>query len=103
MEKYIVNPIKVRMQESARGSIYQSIVAMGMRSRQINDQIKAEIDDRLGDLILSTDESEAVNYDQISISREFDKIPKPTFLAMKEMYDDKLHFEFPKSSEEEEN
>lgn len=92
MEKYIVNPIQVRMKESAKGSIYKSIVAMGFRSRQINDDIKMELNNRMADIIPSGDESEPVNQDQIDISKEFDRIPKPTFLAMKEVFDEKLHF-----------
>lgn len=85
MSTYIVNPVEVRMEESSKGSIYRSIVAMGMRSRQINDQIKTQLTERMADVIVDTDEAEGPNYDQIAISREFDLIPKPTFLAMKEM------------------
>lgn len=87
MSTYIVNPVEVRMEESRKGSIYRSIVAMGMRSRQINDQIKTQIAERLADVIMDTDEAEGPNYDQIAISREFDLIPKTTFLAMKEQVD----------------
>lgn len=102
MEKYVVNPIIVRMKESAKGSIYQSIVAMGFRARQINDDIKTELNNRMADVIGTNDESEGANFDQISISREFDKIPKPTFLAMRETDQGKLQFELPKEEKEEE-
>lgn len=91
MSTYIVNPVVVRMNESSKGSIYQSIVAMGLRSRQINDQIKTQIYERLADVIVDTDESEGPNADQIAISKEFDVIPKPTFLAMKEMLTGQIH------------
>lgn len=91
MSTYIVNPIVVRMEESAKGSIYQSIIAMGMRARQINDQIKTQISERMADVIVDTDESEGPNLDQIAISKEFDVIPKPTFLAMKEMLEGQIH------------
>ena len=83
------------MQESAKGSIYQSIVAMGMRSRQINDDIKNEITERMADVINDNSETEGTNYDQIAISREFDVLPKPTFLAMKEILDHKINFNMP--------
>lgn len=92
MEKYIVNPIKIRMSESAKGSIYQSIVAMGFRSRQINDDIKYELNTRMADVMPTADDSDMINYDQLSISKEFDKLPKPTFLAMREIQDGKLTF-----------
>lgn len=95
MSTYIVNPVVVRMEESSKGSIYKSIVAMGMRARQINDQIKTQISERMADVIVEGDENEGPNYDQIAISREFDLLPKPTFLAMREMIDGKIHAKYP--------
>ncbi|MDQ1266414.1 MAG: hypothetical protein QG635_1566, partial [Bacteroidota bacterium] len=97
MEKYTVNPVLVRMKESSKGSIYQSIIAMGYRARQINDHIKTEINDRLADVITTNDDVEGANFDQISISREFDRLPKPTFLAMKEINEDKLKYTLPEA------
>jgi len=90
-----INPVVVRMKESAKGSIYQSIVAMGMRSRQINDDIKYEITERMADVIQDNSDTEGTNYDQIAISREFDSLPKPTFLAMREIMDEKIEFNMP--------
>jgi DNA-directed RNA polymerase subunit K/omega len=90
--KKTVNPILVRMKETEKGVLYQSIVAMGQRARQINDQLKQELQIRLADVTTSY-ETEETNFDQINISREFDKIPKPTVLAMLEMYEDKLEYE----------
>ena len=95
MSTYVVNPVEVRMRESARGSIYQSIVAMGMRSRQINDQIKTQLAARMVDVITDADESEGTNYDQLAISREFDVLPKPTFSAMREIMKGQLDFRLP--------
>jgi hypothetical protein len=46
----------------------------------------------MADVIPSGDEGDVINHDQLNISREFDRIPKPTFLAMKETYEDKLKF-----------
>lgn len=95
MAKYIVNPILVKMKESQKDSIYQSIVAMGFRARQINDDIRYELRHRLQDIISSsTEEADGQNADQITISREFEKLPKPTLIAMKEMYDGKLSFSY---------
>lgn len=93
MEKIKINPVVVRMKESDKGIVYRSIVGMGMRARQINDQIRLEIQDRMADIIIDTSETEVTNYDQIAISREFDSIPKPTFLAMRETLEDKIHME----------
>lgn len=95
MSSYIVNPIKIRMQESEKGLIYKSIVALGFRARQINDDIRNEINFRLADVIDVNDMNEGTNFDQIAISREFDKMPKPTFIAMKEISEGKLRYEMP--------
>ena len=96
LEKYIVNPVLVKMKESRNGSIYQSIVAMGFRARQINDQIKNELKIQMEDVeVVQREDGLPPNWDQINISKKFDKLPKPTFLAMKEIYEDKLHFSLP--------
>ena len=100
MEIYSVNPVKVRMKESQKGIIYKSIVAMGFRARQVNDFIKNELNIRMADVI-DTGETDTVNFDQIAISREFDKVPKPTFIAMKEMYENKLSYQMPEIKESE--
>jgi len=86
----IVNPVEVKMKESARGSLYEAIVAMGLRARQVNDQIKIQLQGKMADVMTDGDESEGTNFDQLAISREFDMIPKPTFIAMKEMFEDKI-------------
>jgi len=97
-----VNPVLVRMKESEKGLIYQSIVAMGMRARQINDDIKNEISERMSDIIPDPNDSEGANIDQIAISREFDNISKPTFLAMEEIFEDKLKYKLPGEDDESE-
>lgn len=95
MSKYPVNPILLRMKETEKGSIYQSIVALGMRARQINDQIKSEYNLRAHDYIGNIEESEEARQELAEISKDFDDIPKPTFIAMKELFENKLHFEIP--------
>lgn len=93
MSKYIVNPVYLREVESKKNSIYQTIVAMGFRSRQINQDIKSEIMNKMEDIIPTTDENEIANADQVNISKEFEMMPKPHFLAMKEIADGKLTYE----------
>lgn len=99
MDTWNVNPVRIRMKESEKGLIYQSIVAMGFRARQINDQIKLELQNRMVDIVVDTSETEVANFDQLQISREFDVIPKPTFIAMKEITEGKLHYTLPPKEE----
>ena len=94
MAKYIVNPIQVKMKESTEGSVYESIVALGFRARQINDDIKYELKLKMQDVISHCDEVELFNQEQMSISKEFERLPKPTFLAMEEIFTGKLRFHY---------
>lgn len=79
------NPVVIRTQASNEGSIYEAIVAMGVRSRQINDDIKVQLQARMAHINPLDDDNEFGNYDQLEISKEFDKYPKPTLLAMNEL------------------
>lgn len=87
-----INPILVRMKETDKGLLYQSIVAMGKRARQINDLFKQELNTRLAEVI-SVPEGE-INSEQSEISKEFDKVPKPTIIAMEELFEDQLKYEY---------
>ena len=49
-----------------------------------------EITGGLADVITDGEEADGPNADQIAISKEFDKIAKPTFIAMREMLDGKI-------------
>jgi DNA-directed RNA polymerase subunit K/omega len=89
---YSINPVAVRIVGSQEGSIYEAITAMGMRARQINDDVKVQLQARMQHIDPLEDETEYGNYDQLQISKEFDKIAKPTFLAMKEMLNNDLSF-----------
>lgn len=99
MSQYIVNPVKVREVESKKNSIYQTIVAMGFRAREINQDIKNEIMNRMEDIVPTTDENEIANADQVNISKEFEIMPKPHFIAMQEISDGNLTYKLPKEEE----
>jgi len=83
------------MKASAHGSLYEAIVALGLRARQINDQIRNQYLARIADLQDEEEDGSTANFDKLRISREFDRIPKPTFLAMREMMDDKIRWWYP--------
>lgn len=90
----LVNPVEVKMKASEEGSLYEAIVAIGNRARQINDQIRNQYLARIADLG-DADDDNVTNYDKLRISREFDLIPKPTFLAMREMHEGSIRWWYP--------
>ncbi len=76
------------------GNVYQSIVVIGKRARQIAVQQKEEISGKLAEFATGVDNLEEVheNREQIEISRQFERLPKPSTLAVEEFLEDKIYY-----------
>jgi hypothetical protein len=98
-----VKPINLKDLESKVDNLYEAIVVLSKRAQQINEEIKIEFNQRL-ELITSKIMSEepeepeslepTTNPDQINISREFEKRPKATEQAVKNLLKDELEFRY---------
>lgn len=95
-----VKPVDIENLASKADNIYESIVVMSKRARQINEEIKIEFNQRVEMLQtrIYDPEDEAdqpqTNPDQILIAREFEFRPKPTEVATEEMIADKMTFRY---------
>lgn len=91
-----IRPVDLKDVTGEASSLYEAIVVMSKRARQINDELKQNLDMRLEDVIAQfEDEQEMTNNpDQLAISKDFDRIPKPTFLAIDEMLDSEIDFRY---------
>ncbi len=95
-----MKPTDIAKLESKAENIYEAIVVMSKRSRQINEEMKIEFNQRLEALQGRTTESEEeieqpqTNPDQILIAQEFELRRKPTEISLDEMMDDKLEFRY---------
>ena len=91
-----IRPVDLKDVTGDASSLYEAIVVMSKRARQINDELKQNLDMRLEDVIAQfEDEQEMTNNpDQLAISKEFDRIPKPTFLAIDEMLTGEIEFRY---------
>jgi DNA-directed RNA polymerase subunit K/omega len=76
------------------GNLYESIVVIGRRARQIGTKEKVELTEKLAEFATGIDNLEEIfeNREQIEISRHFEKQPKPTATAIDEFLDGKLFF-----------
>jgi len=87
-------------------NIYEAVSVMTKRARQINDEqkIKIEMERDVNPVIENRDNEdfEDVEIDREALMREYEKIPKPTTLAIEEMFDGHIHFEYMSSGEEKE-
>ncbi|HVK37600.1 MAG TPA: DNA-directed RNA polymerase subunit omega [Candidatus Kapabacteria bacterium] len=90
-----IRPVDLKQATGGATSIYEAIVVMSRRARQINDELKENLSRRLESVMSTGDEEgDITNFDQLEISREFDRIPKPTFLALDEMLDGEIEHRY---------
>lgn len=80
--------------EEKVGSIYEAIVIMGKRAEQINAEIRSELHNKLDEFAVHNTTLEEVfeNREQIEISKHYEKLPKPTSIAIKEWLDGDVYF-----------
>ncbi len=95
-----VRPLDIKKLESTADNIYEAIVVMSKRARQINEETKIEFNQRV-EMIppkLVEEETEpdqpVTNPDQILIAREFEARPKATEIAVQEIMDGKLNHRY---------
>ena len=96
-------PVKSLDIESLSGkaeNIYEAIVILSKRAKQINEELKIEFNQRI-EMLQSRvfepeDDSEQpqTNPDQILVAREFEVRPKPPEIAVSEMMSDKVTFRY---------
>lgn len=83
------------------GNVYQSINAISKRANQINSKLKEELHRKLEEFASATDNLEEIfeNREQIEISRYYEKLPKPSILALGEFLNNETHIEIEETIE----
>jgi len=84
------------------GNIYESTVIASKRANQISVEMKEELKRKLEDFSSYVDNLEEVfeNREQIEISRFYEKLPKPTLIALQEFIDNEVYYRSPISGTE---
>ena len=109
-----IKPIDLERFIESTKNIHEGVVVASKRARQINEEIKIEFNQRI-EMVAAKTESETteetdINPDQLKVSMEFEKRPKPTDVALEELTDGKIEWRYkekeipppPKEEEEEE-
>ena len=75
------------------GNIYESLVVISKRANQIASEMKDELNSKLSEFNSSTDNLEEVfeNREQIEISKYYERLPKPTLIAIQEYMENKIY------------
>jgi DNA-directed RNA polymerase subunit K/omega len=82
-----IKPMDLEQFNQKAESVHEAIVIASKRARQINEEVKIEFNQRVEMFATKTEvesEESDVNPDQLKVSLEFEKRPKPTELALGE-------------------
>ena len=91
-----IKSTNVEKLQEVTGNVYEAIVILSKRARQIAAREKMELDEKLKYFEGFEDEDEfTFNEEQERISKEFEKRPHPTLQALKEMDEEKVSYRLP--------
>ena len=79
------------------GNVYEAISIISKRANQLSIKLKEELADKLAEFATTVDNLEEVfeNREQIEISKQYERQPKPTSQAIEEFIAGELHYETP--------
>ena len=83
------------------GNVYESLAIISKRANQISLKLKEELNGKLSEFATTVDNLEEVfeNREQIEISKHYERLPKPTNLAVEEFLEGKIYFSTPAEEE----
>lgn len=78
------------------GNLYESVVIVSKRARQISVNLKEELNNKLAEFATTVDNLEEVfeNREQIEISKYYERLPKPTSSAIEEFLESKVMYRY---------
>jgi DNA-directed RNA polymerase subunit K/omega len=87
--------------EEPTGNIYEAITIIAKRADQISIDLKDELVEKLEEFATYTDSLDEVfeNKEQIEVSKFYERLPKPTALAVQEWLDDKIYYRNPEETQ----
>jgi DNA-directed RNA polymerase subunit K/omega len=78
-------------------SIYEAIAIMSKRANQLSVEMKEELRQKLEDFASVNDNLEEIheNREQIEISKFYERLPKPSLMAIEEYMKSKIYYRRP--------
>jgi len=85
--------------EASTDNIYEAISIIAKRATQINTDLKKELIEKLDEFATYNDSLEEVfeNKEQIEVSKFYEKLPKPTAIAVEEWLEERVYHRTPDS------
>ena len=87
----------LRNLDTTTGNLYESIAIISKRANQISAEMKEELTNKLAEFASHTDNLEEIfeNREQIEISKYYERLPKPSLIAINEFMENKIHYRNP--------
>ena len=78
-------------------NIYETVVIISKRANQISLELKDELGKKIEEFATTNDNLEEVfeNKEQIEIARYYERMPKPTLIAVNEYLNDQVYYRNP--------
>jgi len=88
--------------EAPTDNIYEAITVIAKRAQQIGGDLKSELIEKLEEFATYTDSLDEVfeNKEQIEVSKFYERLPKPTAIAVQEWIEGKIYHRNPEDSQE---
>ncbi|MBL4744850.1 MAG: DNA-directed RNA polymerase subunit omega [Flavobacteriaceae bacterium] len=85
--------------ESPTQNIYEAISIIAKRATQINGDLKNELVEKLEEFATHNDSLDEVfeNKEQIEVSKFYEKLPKPTAIAVQEWLEERIYHRNPET------
>lgn len=91
-----LSPLDLTVIDSHAENIYEAIVVLSNRARQINEEIKIRLNQELEMFTTRSDSEEEIetNPEQMRISIEFEKMAKPTQRAVDDLMGERITYRY---------
>jgi DNA-directed RNA polymerase subunit K/omega len=91
-----LNPLDLSVIDTHAENIYEAIVVLSNRARQVNEEMKIRLNQELEMFVPRSDSEEEIeiNPEQMRISIEYEKMPKPTQRAVNDLLGEKISYRY---------
>ena len=88
---------KLKDFDTPTGNIYESVSILSKRANQIGKDIKEELNRKIEEFATPNDNLEEIfeNREQIELAKFYERLPKPTLIAIQEFMDDNIYYRNP--------
>ncbi|GJQ62800.1 MAG: hypothetical protein SCALA702_18530 [Melioribacteraceae bacterium] len=91
-----IQPVDLKNIDKYTSNLYEAVIVIGKRARQLNDQVRQEYNTQLSNIVSGPEDEfeEKENPDQLKISLEMEKMPKPHLRGLENLLEGKINYRY---------